>query len=111
MNKKSHKKSEQCGQFCSILPICILVSILTAVLVTLVFSIAFVRSFKFEPKSTYDVSGAFKDAITSGKKDEDGMTLLNGEAIVDFFTSGKTGFIYATDEGCAECAAFGEKLA
>lgn len=111
MNKKSHKKIEQCGQFCSILPICILVSILTAVLVTLVFSIAFVRSFKFEPKTTYNVAGAFKSAIADGKKDEDGITVLNGEAVVDFFASEKTGFIYASDEDCDECVTFGKTLA
>ena len=111
MNKKSNKKSEQCGQFCSILPICILVSILTAVLVTLVFSIAFVQSFKFEPKTNYDVTDAFKSAISKGEKDDSGITVLNGEAVVDFFTGKKTGFIFASDDECAGCAEFGTMLA
>ncbi len=111
MNKKTKKKSEQYAPFCSILPICILVSILTAVLVTLVFSIAFVQSFKFEAKPTYNVSGAFKEAIADGKKDDDGITLLGGEAVVDFFTSSKSGFIYATNDDCDKCVEFGKALA
>lgn len=111
MNPKTKKKTEQCASFCSILPICILVSILTAVLITLIFSIAFVRSFKFETKTTYNVDGAFKNAIASGEKDDDGITMLNGEAIVDFFSGARTGFIYGSNDQCTECATFGEMLA
>ena len=110
MNKKNKNKSEQYGQFCSILPICILVSILTAVLVTLVFSIAFVRSFKLEARAPLDVSGAFKDALVNKTKDANGITLVSGEAVVDFFTSGKTGFIFASDEECSSCIDFGARL-
>ena len=111
MNKKDKNKSEQYGQFCSILPICVLVSILTAVLVTLVFSIAFVRSFKLETKTPLDVSGTFKEALENKEKDVNGITLVGGEAVVDFFTSGKTGFIFASDEGCSNCVDFGARLA
>ena len=111
MNKKSHKKSEQYGPFCSILPICILVSILTAVLVTLIFSISFVQSFKFEAKTKLDVAGSFKEAIAKQDKDANGIIKLNGEAVVDFFTSEKSGFIFATDENCSGCAEFGSRLA
>ncbi len=111
MNKKTKQKPEKCGQFCSILPICILVSILTAVLVTLVFSIAFVRSFKFEAKTNYDVTDAFKSAIATNKKDDDGITVITGDAVVDFFTSGKTGFIYASENDCTGCDTFGTRLA
>ena len=111
MNKKDKNKSEQYGQFCSILPICVLVSILTAVLVTLVFSIAFVRSFKLETKTPLDVSGAFKEALENKEKDVSGITLVSGEAVVDFFTSGKTGFIFASDEECSSCVDFGARLA
>ena len=111
MNKKDKNKSEQYGQFCSILPICVLVSILTAVLVTLVFSIAFVRSFKLETKTPLDVSGTFKEALENKEKDVNGITLVGSEAVVDFFTSGKTGFIFASDEGCSSCVDFGARLA
>ena len=111
MNKKSNKKTEHYGPFCSILPICILVSILTAVLVTLIFSISFVQSFKFETKVKLDVSGAFKEAIAKQDKDDNGITLVNGEAVVDFFTSEKSGFIFASDEDCTGCAEFGSRLA
>ena len=111
MNKKTKQKSEKCGQFCSILPICILVSILTAVLVTLVFSIAFVRSFKLEAKTNYDVTDAFKSAIAANKKDDDGITVITSDAVIDFFTSDKTGFIYATEDDCDSCNAFGARLA
>ena len=111
MNKKTKQKSEKCGQLCSILPICILVSILTAVLVTLIFSIAFVRSFKFEAKTNYDVTDAFKSAIAANKKDDDGITMIASDAVVDFFTSGRTGFIYATKDDCSSCVAFGARLA
>ena len=111
MNQKAKKNIEQCSPACSILPICILVSILTAVLVTLIFSVAFVRSFKFETKASYDVEGAFQDAIANGDKDDDGITLIDGEAVVDFFTSSKTGFIYASDADCLGCEEFGKLLA
>ncbi len=111
MNKKTKKKSEQYAPFCSIVPICTLVAILTAVLVTLIFSIAFVQSFKFETKPTYSVSGAFKDAIMNAKKDDDDITLLNSEAVVDFFVSSKSGFIYASSKDCNDCTSFGETLA
>lgn len=111
MNKKSHNKSEHYGPLCSILPVCILVSILTAVLVTLIFSISFVQSFKFETKTKLDVAGAFKDAISNQNKDINGITLINGEAVVDFFTSEKSGFIFASDDECTGCAEFGSRLA
>ncbi len=111
MNKKTPNKSEQCGQLCSILPICILVSILTAVLVTLIFSISFMQSFKFEAKTKLNVAGAFKDAISKQHKDPNSITLLSGEAVVDFFTSGMTGFIYGSEKECNGCADFGTRLA
>ncbi len=111
MNKKTKKKSEQYAPFCSILPICTLVGILSAVLVTLIFSIAFVQSFKFETKPTYSASGAFKEAIANNKKDDNSITLLNGEAVVDFFVSSKSGFIYAANEDCGICTGFGKALA
>ena len=111
MNKKTHKKSEQCGPYCSILPVCILVSILTAVLVTLIFSISFVQSFKFETKTKLDVSGSFKEAISKQNKDPNGITMVDGEAVIDFFTSDKSGFILATDKDCNSCAEFGSRLA
>ena len=111
MNYKNKKKVDQCAPLCSILPICILVSILTAVLVTLIFSIAFVRSFKLETRTSYSADGAFKAAIASSKKDADGITLIDGEAVVDFFASGRTGFIYASDDECVGCEEFGKVLA
>lgn len=111
MNQKTKKNTEQYAPVCSILPICILVSILTAVLVTLIFSVAFVRSFKFETKTPYNVEGAFKSAVNDDQKDDDDIVLINGEAVADFFASGNTGFIYATDDGCIGCEEFGELLA
>lgn len=111
MNKKSHKKPEQYGSFCSILPICILVSILTAVLVALIFSIAFVQSFKFEAKTKLNVAGAFKEAISKQQKDANGIMTISGEAVVDFFTSDKSGFIFASEQNCNACAEFGSRLA
>ena len=69
------------------------------------------RSFKLEARAPLDVSGAFKNALIDQAKDSDDIIVINSEAVVDFFTSRKTGFIYASEDGCSDCAEFGARVA
>lgn len=94
-------KCKACGSASfSLIPVCVLVSMLTAVLVTLVFAISFVQSFKLELKQTVSYAGAFAKATTSAVIDENDAIIIGPEAVVNFFETEQTGFIFATTKDC-----------
>ena len=84
----------------SIVPVCVLVSMLTAVLVTLVFAISFVQAFKLELKPSITYTGAFVEATKNATIDENDAVIIGAEAVVNFFETEQTGFIFATTKDC-----------
>ena len=120
-NTKSSKKVEkcECGKDCKCascgcksdaLPICFLACVLTAVLVALTFAISFTVIFDYSLKHKYghQFMGQFETELQNA---EDGEILSIGAgSVIDFYESGKTGFIYASSDDCANCFSFEERL-
>ena len=73
---------------------------LTAVLVTLVFAISFVQAFKLELKPSITYTGAFAEATKNATIDENDAVIIGAEAVVNFFETEQTGFIFATTKDC-----------
>lgn len=94
----------------SAFPICFLACVLTAVLVSMTFTVGFSAVFNYSLKHKYGsrFSGQFSASLNDARDGE--MLEIGAGAVIDFYESGQTGFIYASTDDCTACASFEERL-
>lgn len=120
-NTKSSKKVEKhecstcakCDGSCgasTAFPICFLVCVMTAVLVALIFAISFTVIFDYELKHKYGAKFDGQFALELSEMREGEMLELEAGALIDFYESNQTGFIYASSDDCTSCYNFKERL-
>ncbi len=99
-----------CAQRESVFPICFLTCVLTAVLVSMIFTVGFSAMFNYSLKHKYGsrFSGQFSASLDDARNGE--MLEIGAGAVIDFYESGQTGFIYASTDDCTACASFEERL-
>ena len=92
-------------------PACFLACVLTAALVALCFMIAIISTTYYSGDNRFakQYSGQFNEEV---KESYDfTRTTISAGAVVDFFHSNKTGFIYASTSDCVKCKDFEKNLA
>lgn len=102
-----NKTCAKCG---NVFSICFLTGVLVAVLVALTFAISFTVIFNYELKHKYGLQ--FSGQFAKELKDFQDNAILDIEAgaVIDFYESGQTGFLYVSSDDCQYCESFGERL-
>lgn len=106
------KSDKKCDNYKSIIAVCCLVSIVTAVIVSLVFAVVFNATIaKSGNGASSAYAGLYSNETANPTYDENTLSILSAGAVADFFEQGKTGFIYASADDCADCSVFATRLA
>ncbi len=120
-NDKTHQKDkkddcgkkchcEKCGHCESMFPPCFLACVLTAVIISIAFALSFSIIFNYELRHKYGTRFSGQYEATIADRDEGEIVVLESGALIDFFESGETGFVFVTSDECIRCYSFEEKL-
>ena len=107
-NKKAH--CSKCTHCESLFPPCFLACVLTAAIISIAFALSFTIIFNYELRHKYGqkFSGQYEASIID--RSDDKIVNLESGALIDFFESGETGFVFVSSDECIRCYSFNEKL-
>lgn len=114
-NAKKRKKCVDCCN-CSTnpFPTCIFFSMITAIVIALILAITFASlADRYEIIDATRFKGRFEQSIQDNVRDENGIVVIDGAAIIDWVYNTKaSGFIYVSSLSCGTfCDAYEEYLA
>ena len=115
-DSKTKQTKCKCGDDCqcchkSVFPICFLACLMTALLVAFCFAVGIAAKIKYELGNDLVIRSAGQFYRETDGKDSDKIISITAVALIDYFASNQTGFIYATPSNCASCNSFSNRLA